>query len=90
MEKEIADQLQWRVMEPEEKLLHLLNMSLDECMEILTIPISVRDQVMLNVKINVIRAVFHSCAKFAQASQRFKADRAALITKMAKEFDDAC
>jgi hypothetical protein len=78
----------WRLMQPEEKLRGLLNMSLEEIYEILDEPIDYRNSILMQAKTQVVRALLNSCVKLGIEDRRTGKERSAVLAAITKQMQD--
>ena len=80
----IAHTEDWRVMQTQEKLHHMLGMSLDDCLAILAYPVDEcleeKNATILNIKVQTIRAILHTCTKLG--IEHKKAESSVLLEQM--------
>jgi hypothetical protein len=76
---------EWREMPTERRLTVLLGRSLDECLDILEEPLEGCNPGMLSTKVQVIRAVLHTCTKLGIEASRAHSERDAVLSAMAAD-----
>ena len=80
---------EWNAMTVAGQLEHMLSRSLDDCYAILDYPIEdalkTKDAVILNAKIQTIRAVLHCCTKLGIERSRVNSERERVLEAMAAD-----
>jgi hypothetical protein len=86
MRKAIIPQPDYQGMTVDQRLMSLLEMSLDRCAEILAVPPHECTAIMLNAQVQTVRAVMHACVKMGIESKRLAHERDKVIGELAAEF----
>jgi len=85
MGKEITPKATWLAMTEQERLYTLLHMTTDQCHDVLAEPIDFRNGILMGAKINVIRAVLHTCMKLGMRDRDISLQRDKLIAELTKK-----
>jgi hypothetical protein len=82
MSKEIIPHDKWQLMNPQERLENLLHMTTDQCHDVLSEPIDFRNGILMGAKINVIRAVLHTCMKLGMRDRDISLQRDKMLAEL--------
>ncbi len=75
----------WATMSTAQRLVALSNRSLDECLDILEIPLDECENNMLNAKVQTIRAILTTCARLGIEASRAAGERERILAEMARD-----